>query len=251
MLTLRPHSSDDYARLPNIDARNVGMLSKDDRACLDELGNYLVLADAHERFGATLLHSHFPVRRGETFVEEVEFDSQTIRLRPVSDNPSDIFAVNVCLEEAEAGTEVPESRLIGLEFAPAEALGDISPICEADSEVLIGIRQILTRHGKTRRFGVRLLHDPLQLAGRVLLETCDPASRVLTCRPTDSDDPLFARSIPTVFQWERASYHDQDGMVVSQECVQFCKSTKACVALPDGSHQGSSSHDPVHGEGPQ
>ncbi len=46
MLTIRDHDVEDYVALRDMDATDVGMLSEDDRACLDELGDYLVSTDA-------------------------------------------------------------------------------------------------------------------------------------------------------------------------------------------------------------
>jgi hypothetical protein len=37
MLTMRDHDVEDYVALRDMDATNVGMLSEDDRACLDRV----------------------------------------------------------------------------------------------------------------------------------------------------------------------------------------------------------------------
>ena len=63
MLTMRDHDVEDYVALRDMDATDVGVLSEDDRACLDELGHYLVLTDAFERFAIWLLHKHFEPAR--------------------------------------------------------------------------------------------------------------------------------------------------------------------------------------------
>jgi hypothetical protein len=69
MLTMRDHGVEDYAALRDMDATDVGELGEDDRACLEELGQYLVLTDAWQRFGIWLLHKHFEPTPGEVFVE--------------------------------------------------------------------------------------------------------------------------------------------------------------------------------------
>jgi hypothetical protein len=74
---------------------------------------------------------------------------------------------------------------------------------EQDHDLLTYLREILLRHKKAGRFGLRLLHDPLGLGERVLLETCDPTSRILTCRTTIEDDPEFADAIPHPVPVER------------------------------------------------
>ena len=50
-------------------ATDVGELGEDDRACLEELGQYLVFTDAWQRFGIWSLHKHFEPAPGEVFVE--------------------------------------------------------------------------------------------------------------------------------------------------------------------------------------
>ena len=69
MLTMRDHGVDDYTVLRDMDGTDVGVLGGDDRACLDELGQYLVATDAWQRFAVWLLHKHFEPARGEVFVE--------------------------------------------------------------------------------------------------------------------------------------------------------------------------------------
>jgi hypothetical protein len=49
MLTMRDHGVEDYEVLRDMDATDVGDLRDDDRACLDELGQYLVATDAWPR----------------------------------------------------------------------------------------------------------------------------------------------------------------------------------------------------------
>ena len=191
-----------------------------------------------------LLHSHFPIESDETFLQEVHADTERITLRPVQDAPSGLFATSVCFDDADPRSG--KFQLVGLEFASEQALAGVFPMDDLDRDVLTSVGQILHCRGKTRRFGVRLLHDPLKLNGRVLLETCDSINRVLTCRSTAEDDPGFVQSIATVFRWEEAWARREDGLVISQECMQFCKKVQACVRPIHGSHQESTSHELTH-----
>ena len=242
MIALRRHSPQDYAEFPNIDETNVGTLTVTDQACLDEVGVCLLQAKAHERFGAALLHSHFPIESDETFLEEVHTDEERITLRPARNGPSSLYATSVCFDnDPRSGRFL----LVGLEFASEQALAGVPPIDDLDRDVLTSVGRILQCREKIRRFGIRLLHDPLKLNGRVLLETCDPINRVLTCRSADEDDPDFVQSTATVFRWGEARAQSEDGLVISQKCMQFCKVAQRCVRPIHGSHQQSTSHEPT------
>jgi hypothetical protein len=203
MLAMRHHNPQDNAAFPNIDETDAGNITANDQVCLDEIGNCLLRVRAHDRFGATLLHSHFPVENDETLLEEVRADLDAITLKPVRANTSGLFATNICFDDADSRSGEPQ--LVGLEFASSRALAGVSPVNNSDRNVLLLIRGILSSHGKTGRFGIRLLHDPLKLNGSVLLEACDPIHRILTCRSSREDDPALARSIPAVFCWEEVS----------------------------------------------
>jgi hypothetical protein len=238
MIQLRRHNSLDYATLPDIDLTSAGHLTGDDYVCLDEVGCCLVKERANERFGITLLHSHFLVRDDEILVEKAHDNEQLITLRPVSEACPNLVPTSVCFEGT--GDAI---GLIGLEFTFEHALAGIRPLGGQDRDVLTDLREILMRHKKVGRFGLRLLHDPLGLRERVLLETCDPASRVLTCRTTTDDDPDFAEAIPTLFQWDAGWSHGN--VTASQGCMQFCKSVRKCSSSRSG-HQSSSSHESSH-----
>lgn len=61
---------------------------------------------------------------------------------------------------------------------------EIEPLGPSDSTCLDEIRDVLVRHGAIERFGITLLHDHFEVASdEVLVETCDPESRVLTVTP--------------------------------------------------------------------
>jgi hypothetical protein len=177
-----------------------------------------------------------------TLLEEVQIDSSLITLRPVQGKPAGLFATSVCFDDAN--TCDGELRVVGLEFASYQTLAGISPINNSDRGVLKLICGVLRSYRKIARFGIRLLHDPLRLKEAVLLETCDPVRRVLTCRSCKEDDPALAQSIATMFRWEEARARDEDGLVIGQECIQVCKSVHRCNVSVHGSHNRSSSHEP-------
>ena len=243
MLTLRRHRSHDYATLPDIDDTDAGVISLDDQVCLDEIGDYLLRAKVHSRFAVTLLHSHFPIDDDEILLEEAHDHERTITLQPVRDQPSRAFATNVCFDDGVACGE--ELRLIGLEFASSQTLAGVVPINDFDQDILLRVYGILLSHGKMKRFGVRLLHDPLNLGGDMLLETCDPVHRVLTCRSETVVGLVGVQSIPTVFRWEEAQVGSGDELVIGQECIQFCRTVQRCVRPAHGSHSKDSSHEPT------
>jgi hypothetical protein len=245
MIALRCHTATDYAAFPDIDTADAGTLTAEDRACLDELGRHLVEAGAHTRFGAALLHSHFPIESDETLVEQVFPHSGSIKLRPVRNPPSGLFPTSVCFDEAQR--QDGELRLVGLEYASARALAGVAPVDEPDREVLTGVWRTLHQRAKTRRFGIRLLHDPLNLNGRVLLETCDSVHRVLTCTSIAEDDRSFVESIATLFRWVEACPQG-DAPAIGQECMVFCKRIQGCALSRDGRHDKSSSHESTHRE---
>jgi hypothetical protein len=60
-------------------------LDDNDWACLDEIGELLIGKGANDRFGITLLHSHFPVDDAEIMVEEPNVAERRFTLRPVED----------------------------------------------------------------------------------------------------------------------------------------------------------------------
>ena len=58
MLQMRDHGVEDYTALLDMDATDVGVMTEDDRACLDELGEYLVTTESWQRYAVWLLHKH-------------------------------------------------------------------------------------------------------------------------------------------------------------------------------------------------
>src|ERR1700722_20813023 len=100
MIALRRHDHKDYSELPHIDTTNVGTIDDGDGACLGEVGECLMQSKANKRFGAGLLHSHFPVESDETLVEEVRADAEVIALRPIRNAPTSLFATSGCFDDS-------------------------------------------------------------------------------------------------------------------------------------------------------
>ncbi len=233
MLTMRDHGVEDYDALRHMDATDVGELHEDDRACLEELGQYLVSTEAWQRFGIWLLHKHFEPGPGEVFVERV------IRApRKTETAPIDRSALSERLSTTAIRFDDSVSSgvgVIGMEFAQHDDFGDASPLSDDDEAVLAGIAERLQAHDKMQRFGVRLIRNPLSLTEHELLhETCDSATRTLHCTVGDRDQMLANRNtIQTAWKW-RVVQGATDAIVM-QDC------TAGCVRVGEG-------HDIAHTE---
>jgi hypothetical protein len=212
MLTMRDHDVADYAALRDMDATDVAVLDAADRACLDELGHYLVSNDAWWRFSIWLLHKHFEPVSGELFVERVSSAPRGTETRPVQRCSTDLDATSLRFDpEVRSGVGV-----IGMEYTDSANLGCTAPLCDDDETVLVGIAKRLRAHGKTERFGVRLIRDPLGLwEDEVLVENCDIAHRRLHCS-VEKRDGVHAGSIETTWNWRPAG---RDAM---QYCSMMC-----------------------------
>lgn len=70
------------ATLPDID--NVEARSEADDACFAEIRDVLDRHGALGRFGVTLLHQHFDIGDDELLVEQVDVDTRTLTIQPVS-----------------------------------------------------------------------------------------------------------------------------------------------------------------------
>lgn len=216
MLTLRDHTTDDYVTLRDMDSTDVGVLDQADRACLEELGEYLVASDSWRRFSIWLLHKHFDPAPGEVFAERVVTAPRGTHTAPVARGTAgDLSPTSMRFEPgATAGLGVT-----GMEFAGPADFGSTAAVSAEDEPVLSGIAERLRAHGKTERFGVRLIRDPLGLSDdEVLLETCDIAQRTLRCSvgargATDN-------AVETTWQWRPG--HGESGPAVHRYCINQC-----------------------------
>jgi hypothetical protein len=66
-----------------LDVTDVKPLSDSDKQCFAELKEVLARHGALQRFGVSLLHTHFPIFDGEVLVEECDEANRTLTLKPV------------------------------------------------------------------------------------------------------------------------------------------------------------------------
>lgn len=227
MLTIRDHDIEDYAVLRDMDATDVGVLSDDDRACLAELGQYLVDAGAAHRFAVWLLHKHFEPADGEVFVERADTERRRTEttLVPRTARPAAGLHATALRFDPAVSSGV---GVIGMEFAEPADMGGALPVSAADEAVLAGLTERLHAHGRLERFGVKLIRNPLDLLEQeLLLETCDSTERALYCDASDRTAiPVDGTIIETT--WRYKLVQGQTEAVVMQDC------TAGCISVPGG-----------------
>src|SRR3954467_4546668 len=126
MLMVRDHGVGDYAELPDMDTTDVGVLREDDRACLDDLGQYLAGTDAWQRFSIWLLHKHFEPTPGEVFVERAVSAPRGTQTAPVDRGASgELHTTAIRFDSAAEGLGV-----VGMEFAAPADFGDAAPLTD-------------------------------------------------------------------------------------------------------------------------
>jgi hypothetical protein len=221
MLTMRDHAVEDYAELRDMDGTDVGELSEDDRACLDELGQYLVATDAWQRFGMWLLHKHFEPAPGEVFVERTIREPRGTETAPIARSAfaqQGLSTTAIRFDESVSS----EVGVIGMEFAAPAEFGGVLPLSDDDEAVLAGIAQRLRAHGKIERFGVRLIRNPLGLSEHELLsETSDSSQRTLHCTVTGRGAMPAHTTIETNWRWRVVQ--GETAPMVMAECTAGCK----------------------------
>jgi hypothetical protein len=203
MLRIRDHRVDDYTVLRNIGTTDVGVLRDDDKACLDEIGQFLVLHDAWHRFAIWLLHKYFDPAPGEVFVERVITSGREMETTPLA--RSVIQAGGLMMTGMRFDDSVgPGVGVIGMEFANSSQCGPARPVIDDDEAVLMGIAERLRAHEKTDRFGVRLIRDPLGVTDRELLvESADTAHRTVHYKVAGRTDIRPGDTvIETTWQWK-------------------------------------------------
>jgi len=175
-------------------------LSEDDRACLDELGDYLVSTDAFQRFAIWLLHKHFEPAAGEVFAESVIRAPRGTQTTPIKR----CFAQDLNATSMRFDPDVSSGvAVIGMEFADPADFGSTSPLSPDDEAVLAGLAERLRDAGKIERFGVRLIRNPLGLnENEVLVETCDIAHRTLHCSADERDRVRVGTTVETTWEWK-------------------------------------------------
>ncbi|QUR68260.1 hypothetical protein [Mycobacterium spongiae] len=215
MLTIRDHGVDDYAELADMDASKVGVLTRDDKDCINELGDYLVNTHTWQRFAVWLLHRHFVPEPGEVFVERAigrPPQTHTTLIDRAAFSPSGLRATAVRFDaEVSAGV-----GLVGMEFAGPADFGPAAPIGPDDEAVLAGLAQRLRAHDKIERFGVRLIRNQLGISeDQELMETCDKSRRALHCAVIDTADRPSGNAVETTW---RVTPAPGDGPAASTWC---------------------------------
>jgi hypothetical protein len=226
VLTLRDHNVADYATLRDMDTTDVAVLDDTDRACLDELGHYLASTDAWRRFAIWLLHKHFQPTAGEVIVECVMAAPRGTPITLVERCPAPELSPTWLRFDPDVSSGV---GVIGMEFAGPGDFGSTASLGDDDEAVLTGIAERLRAHGKTERFGVRLIRNPLALSeNEVLVETRDIAHRTLRCRVDERDGLSADKNVETTWQWKPSP--GEAGPDVTLYCTMMCGSD------PDGGH---------------
>jgi hypothetical protein len=224
VLTLRDHNVEDYAALRDMDTTDVAVLDDADRACLDELGHYLVSTEAWRRFAIWLLHKHFEPGDGEVFMEMATTAPRGTLTTLVRHRLAwGLEPVSMRFDpDVRCGLGV-----IGMEFAHPADFGSTSSVTHEDEAVLAGIAERLRAHGKIDRLGVRLIRNPLGISEHELLhETCDSGRRTLQCDVADRDAILSDQAIvETTWQWKVVQ--GRTAPTVMQECIVSCVRTVA------------------------
>jgi hypothetical protein len=226
VLTLRDHNVADYATLRDMDITDVAVLDETDRACLDELGHYLASTDAWHRFAIWLLHKHFEPAAGEAFVESVITVPRGTQTTLVERSRARDLSVTSMRFDPDVSSGV---GIIGMEFADPADFGSTSSVSHDDQAVLTGIAERLRARGKTERFGVRLIRNPLGLSeNEVLVETGDIADRTLHCSVGERDGVSADNDVETTWLWKPNP--SETGPEVTLYCSMMCGSDL------DGSH---------------
>jgi hypothetical protein len=240
MLMMRDHNVDDYAALADMDGTDVGVLTDDDRDCLNALGEYLVSGDGWSRFAIWLLHKHFEPAPAEVFVERTMIDQRQTYTSPVpraAFSPAGLAATALRFHADDTTC----LGLVGMEFARPADFGSATPFTAADQGVLTDLADILRNQGKVERFGVRLIRDRLELCdSEVLVETCDIGARTLRCEVIDRE-LVTARSVETTWQWEPII--EGSGPTPVMGCHRACHSL---CEKDDYGHHHHEGHEPSH-----
>ena len=214
---MRDHNVEDYATLRDMDTTDVAVLDAADGACLDHIGAYLVSTEAWQRFAIWLLHKHFEPTAGEVLAESVSTASRGTQTTPVDRSRRGLDMTAMRFDpDVDSGVGI-----IAMEFSGHPGFGSISSVSPADESVLAGFTELLQAHGKTERFGVRLIRDPLGLGdNEVLLETCDIAHRTLRCTVVERDGHSAAEAIETSWQWTPSLSNTRARPI--QKCASLC-----------------------------
>lgn len=105
---MRTEQAVQFESLPDIS--EVGPLTDDDLACMDEIGAVLRRHGRLDRFGVTLLHKHFPVTDKEMLVESCDPDTRTLTIRPTE--KSELDDLNYTVTSWHLGSGKPQMACV-------------------------------------------------------------------------------------------------------------------------------------------
>lgn len=245
-IDIRCHDSRDYAMLRDMEGSDVGVLDASDRDCLDEIGALLVRRVAHHRLGIALLHRHFHVTDDEMLVETFNADDRRVEIRPfVHGAFHDDQIAPVTVRFTAVPGDAGRLDLIGMEYLHQSEENRCEAFDASDAACLADIRRILARRDKLDRFGVRLIHNPVNWRDdEVLFEESDVAGRVLSFEVGARGDPRVRKSVETFWVWDAVTTSSGDLIAVTHcpaKCKRFCQKT--------GLGHDPRGHDP-QGHGP-
>lgn len=84
---------------------------------------------------------------------------------------------------------------------PLPHIDEVKPLSEEDAACIAELRAVLGKHGKLRRFGIRLLHEHFRVEeDEILMETCDPERRILQLEPMKLSEAAKMKSIDTTWR---------------------------------------------------
>jgi hypothetical protein len=144
-----------------MDTTDVAVLDESDRACLDELARHLVSTHAWQRFAIWLLHKHFEPNAREVFAESIMTTRRGTQTALVDQRSAPGLKPTSIRFDPDISSGV---GVIGMEFADPADFGSTPSFSPNDETVLSVVAQRLRAHGKTERFGVRLIRNPFRLS---------------------------------------------------------------------------------------
>ena len=230
----------DYAALPDIDTFGVEKVDARDRECLNDIGALLIARGVNDRFGISLLHSHFPLGADELMIQAANEDQRKITLLPTRRPSSGSAAHHAINFMFGAALKRDALSLVGSEYVGAKMRLDVCLVSFADESALREIRNSLERHGRLRRFGVGWLHDPLGVRDvEILLETCGKIARTLHCHVAAREGVDIGKFVETAWSWESQASD------VAPESMRLCRRqcTRVCLRAGNDGHQPGG-HEP-------
>jgi hypothetical protein len=114
------------------------------------------------------------------------------------------------------GVPMP-TNIVPLAFAVNRltSIDQVEPRLDSEAGLFTEIREVLTRHGAEKKYGLTLLHKHFDLAdSEVLLEYTDIENRTLITRPAPRSEVSAGRAVETVWSLETGD--------MTKACDKFC-----------------------------